>query len=98
MTAFEWVVMVLAIAFALLLIITIVLAIYLTKLAKKLNEITEKADRVADNVEAASNFFKHSAGPVAITKFLSNIVETVNNVTEAKTKKSKKSKKGKKDE
>ena len=98
MTAFEWVVMVLAIAFAVLLVIAIIFSIYLTKLTKRLNHISEKADRVADNVEAASSFFRQSAGPVAITKFLSNIVETVNNVAEAKNKKAKKSKKGKKDE
>ena len=77
MDASEVLVRILAAALAVLLTVSIVFMIYLVKLVIQLRKITEKAEQVADNVEAASSFFRQSAAPIAISKFFANIIEAV---------------------
>jgi len=77
MTAFEWVVAILAITLAVLLFLSIYFVYNLVKFIKQLRTISDKAEKVASNVEAASTFFKNSAGPMAVSKFITNIVDAV---------------------
>ncbi len=86
MNSFDILVIILSITLAILLVLAIVLMVALIKLVNKLREIGRKAEEVMDDVEAVSSFFRKSAGPVAITGMLSNIVSKV---TELKDKKGK---------
>lgn len=86
MDAFEILVIILSTTLAVLLVLSIFLVIALLKLIKKLKSITDKAEEVMDDVEAVSGFFRKSAGPVAITSLLSNIVSKVVDFKEKKGK------------
>lgn len=86
MDAFEILVVVLSVVLAICLLLGIALLIAVIKLVNKLRQISQKAEEVMDDVEAVSGFFRKSAGPVAITGLLSNIVSKV---VDFKTKKGK---------
>lgn len=77
MDAYEILVIILSSTLGILLILCIVLAIYAIKLVKQLRVISNKAEEIVDDVEAVSGFFRKSAGPVAITSMVSNIVSKV---------------------
>lgn len=77
MDAFEILVVILAGALALLLVLALVLMVGVIKLVGKLRAISQKAEEVIDDVEAVSGFFRKSAGPVAITGLIGNIVSKV---------------------
>lgn len=77
MDSFDILVIILSIALAIFLLVSIILVIGLIKLVKKIREITAKAEEIVDDVEAVSGFFRKTAGPVAITGLISNIVSTV---------------------
>jgi len=77
MDSYDILVIVLSIALALFLVVSIILVIGLIKLVKQLRLITKKAEEVMDDVEAVSGFFRKTAGPVAVTNLLSNIVSKV---------------------
>lgn len=51
---------------------------------KKVQIITDKANEVMDDVEAVSGYFRKTAGPVAITGLISNIVSKVAEMTNKK--------------
>lgn len=86
MDAFEILVIILSTVLAVLLVLCIILAISAIKLVNKLRAISQKAEEIVDNVEAVSGIFRKTAGPVAITSLLSNIVSKV---TDMKGKKGK---------
>jgi hypothetical protein len=77
MDSFDILVIILSIALGVFLIVGIVLLVGLVKLTKQLRIIAAKAEEVVDDVEAVSGFFRKSAGPVAITGMVSNIVSKV---------------------
>lgn len=79
MDAYNILVIVLSIALALFLVVGIVLVVALVKLANQVRVITAKAEDIMNDVEAVSGFFKKSAGPVAITSLVSNIISKVTN-------------------
>lgn len=82
MDTFDWTVAILAGALAFFLILAIVFVSYLIKLMRSLNRISTRAEKVASNVESASNFFKQAAGPVAVTSLVNNIVQSVKDSVE----------------
>lgn len=86
MDAFEILVVILSIALAILLIASITLVVVLVKLVNQLRVVSQKAEEIVNDVETVSGFFRKSAGPVAITSLISNIVSKV---TEMKGKKEK---------
>lgn len=86
MDAYELLVVILSITLAILLIVSIIFVIAATKLVQKIRIITDKAEEIVDDVEAVSGFFRKSAGPVAITGLLSNIVSKVVDFKEKKGK------------
>lgn len=83
-TAEQILVIILASALSLFLILSIIAAVSLIRLTKKMNaiadaaqEVITKAHDIADKVEDVSDIFKKTAGPLALGKYFMNIVETV---------------------
>lgn len=72
-------VILLSVGMSVVLLFTTIALFYAIKILKSLKSISEKAEHIADNVDAASTFFKNTAGPAAIAKMLANIVETMKN-------------------
>jgi len=70
-------VIILSTTLAIFLIASIVLVVKLIQVAKHLNNITAKAEEIADKAEAVSEFFGRSAAPLAIGKLLGSIAEAV---------------------
>jgi hypothetical protein len=77
MDAYEILVVILSITLAICLVLGIILLVSAIKLVSKLRDISQKAEEVMGDVEAVSGFFRKSAGPVAITSMLGNIVSKV---------------------
>ncbi len=86
MDSFDILVIVLSIVFTILLVATVILVVGLIKLVKQIRIITQKAEEIVDDVEVVSGFFRKSAGPVAITSLLSNIISKVVDVKNKKGK------------
>lgn len=84
MDAFQILVIILSVVLAALLVLCIIIAIGIIKLINALRAISAKADEVIDDVEAVSSFFRKTAGPVAITGFISNIVSKVAEISNKK--------------
>jgi hypothetical protein len=77
MDSYDILVIVLSIALAILLIVSIMFVVVLIKLVNQLRVISKKAEEIVDDVESVSGFFKKAAGPVAVTNLVSNIVSKV---------------------
>lgn len=84
MDAYGILVIILSITLAILLVLCIIIAVQVIKLIKKLQIISDKAEEVIDDVEAVSGFFRKTAGPVAVTGMISNIVSKVAELTNKK--------------
>lgn len=84
MDSYDILVIVLSIALAIFLVLAIALTIGLIKLVKQLRVISQKAEEIVDDVEAVSGFFRKSAGPVAVTSLISNIVSKVSEMKNKK--------------
>jgi len=61
------------------LIVAIVALIKINQILGDMRRIANKAEKIADKAEAVGEFFQKTAGPVAITKLVANIVESFNN-------------------
>ncbi len=70
-------VIILASALAVFLILGIVVTIKLIQILQQLKLIMDKAEKLADRAEHVTEFFKYTAGPVALGKLITNISETV---------------------
>lgn len=70
-------VIIVSVTLTLFLLVAIVLAVLLIKLIQRLRHIADTADSVVNNVEAASEILKNSAGPLAVAKFMANIADVV---------------------
>jgi len=79
MESFDLLVIILSVMLAIFLALSIWVLVYAVKIMKSLRHITEKAEHIADNVDAVGSFFKKTAGPVALGKFVANIVELFKN-------------------
>lgn len=66
-------VIILATAFALLLVLHIVLLLICIKIARHVRSITEKAEAIAEKAETAAEFLKWSATPMAVGRFIASI-------------------------
>lgn len=76
-TALKILVIILSTTLAVFLILGIVLVVKLIQVAKHLNNITIKAEQIADKAEAVTDFMSRSAGPIAIGKLLGNIADAI---------------------
>ena len=70
-------VIILASALAVLLVLAIVVAVKTIQILNHLRRITETAEKIATTAESVGELFRFTAGPVAIGKLLSNVVDTV---------------------
>jgi Na+-transporting methylmalonyl-CoA/oxaloacetate decarboxylase gamma subunit len=59
----------------LFLITLIVLMVFVIKLIKQLKRIAEKAEHAVETVEHAGELFKNTSGPLALIKFVRNIIK-----------------------
>ncbi|HUD05418.1 MAG TPA: hypothetical protein VMR18_00640 [Candidatus Saccharimonadales bacterium] len=59
------------------LIVGIIVLVKVIQLINSLKRISQKAEKVIDSAEAVSNIFRKSAGPLAIGRFLNNIMDAV---------------------
>lgn len=64
-------------ALTIFLIVAIIATVYLIKIFKNINHITEKAEKLADQAEAVGEFFQKSAGSLAVGKLVANIVNSI---------------------
>lgn len=77
-TALKVLVIILSTTLAVFLVLGIILLVKLIQVAKHLNNITAKAEEIADKAEAVTEFFGRSAAPLAIGKLLGSIADAVN--------------------
>lgn len=70
-------VIVLSIFLAIFLLLGIIVLVLTIKILKHLRNITERAESIADKAEAVSSFVGKAAGPMAIVKLVTGIVESV---------------------
>lgn len=75
--ALKILVIILSTFLALFLILAIAALVKVIQLLKTLKRIAAKAEMVADRAEAASALFEKTAGPMAVGKFIANIVNLV---------------------
>jgi biopolymer transport protein ExbB/TolQ len=75
MDSTDFLVYLLSFAMSIILLMTIVALFYAIKVLRSLRNISEKAEHIAGNVDAVSEVFKKTAGPVALGKLIANIVE-----------------------
>jgi hypothetical protein len=76
MESYDILVTVLSITLIVFLVLSIVLLVLGIKVMNTLGRITDRAEHIADNVDAVGSFFKKTAGPVALGKLIANIMET----------------------
>lgn len=75
MDSVEVLISLLSIVLIVLLLLMIVAMVYVIRLIRRVNHISLTASNVMDDVKTASNVFKNSAGPVAVSKVIANVVE-----------------------
>ncbi len=87
MDAFEILVVILSVSLFILLICTIIFVIKLTQLLKLIQRISERAENVMEDVESVGEFFKRSAGPVAIGRLVGMLIQNVTHTGDKKGRK-----------
>ena len=70
-------VIILSVTLAIFLLVAIVALVKIIQILNHLKSISEKAEKLADTAESVGEFFKYSAGPVAIGRLISNIADSV---------------------
>lgn len=68
---------ILAGALAAFLILAIIISIKLIRVINHIENITEAAEKIANQAEAVGDFFSKSAGPIAIGRLITNLAEAV---------------------
>lgn len=86
MDAFEILVTILSIALAIFLILAIVFAIHLIRIARRVHEISEKARSAAGSLHAAAKIFEKTAAPAVFSRIVANVVESWQNSRKGKEK------------
>ncbi len=62
---------------AIFLILAIVLTVKIIEIVQHVKRIIEKAEDIADKAEAVGDFFKKTAGPIAVGRLFTNIAESM---------------------
>jgi hypothetical protein len=76
-TASELLVIILSSVLVVFLLLSIVVVIKTIQIVNSLKRITTKAEKIADSAEAIGSFFQKSTTPIAITRLIHNITESV---------------------
>lgn len=75
MEAAEILVIILAAAFALFLVLAVILVVLLIKVATQIRRITTSAERTVGNIENIVGVFQKAAAPAVVTKVVSDLVQ-----------------------
>lgn len=67
----------LSVALAVLLVVSIVAVSLTIKLLQSIRRITDKAEHIVEDVEQVGETFKQAAGPLALVRVISNIIQVV---------------------
>jgi hypothetical protein len=59
------------------LIVAILLTVKLIQITQSLKRIALKAEKIADSADAIGTFFRQTATPIALGRFITNIVDAV---------------------
>jgi hypothetical protein len=62
---------------ALFLFFSLLIAYKTIQILNHLKSITDRAEKIIDTAEHVGDVFKHSAGPIALAKFIAGIAEQV---------------------
>lgn len=76
-TSFDILVIILSVFLAIFLVLAIIIAVLVLKLVKHIKLVTEKAEHIIENVEHVGDTFRNAAGPLALFRIVSNIVNIV---------------------
>lgn len=76
MDAYEILVLILSIVFAIMLVASTICVIIFIKILKDVRNITHKASLAADNIEQAAEMFKNTSGAAAVLKVIGNAFDT----------------------
>lgn len=74
MDAYEILVIILSITLAIFLILAIIATIFLIKVLKNAEKISEHVESVANNIETASNQFKKYSAPAGVVQFFTQMI------------------------
>lgn len=77
MTSSDLLVIILSATLAVFLFLAIIATVKVIQVLNHLKSITETAEKLANTAESVGEFFKYTAGPAAIGRFISNISESV---------------------
>jgi hypothetical protein len=78
-TTLKILIIIVSAALSVFLVVTILLIIKLVQVANSLKRISLKAEKIADSADAIGTFFKRTASPIALGKFVTNIIDAVRN-------------------
>jgi len=68
------------------LIAAIIALVRVNQILGDMRRIAAKAEKIADKAEAVGEFFQKTAGPAAVAKLVSNVVESFSNSRHGKNK------------
>lgn len=66
---------ILAAALALFLALSIVIAVFIIRILKTINVITDKAERFVESAEAVGDVLRNASGPIGVFRFLHGVME-----------------------
>jgi len=74
-TATEILIVIVSTVLSIFLIVGIVALILIIKILKHVRRIAERAETVAEKAEAVGSFFQKAAGPLAVSRILTQLVK-----------------------
>ncbi|MGD0284191.1 MAG: hypothetical protein ABSB12_01150 [Candidatus Saccharimonadales bacterium] len=76
-TTLEVLIIIVSTTLSVFLIVAILLTIKLIQVTQSLKRIAMKAEKIADSADAIGTFFRRTASPIALGKFITNIMDAV---------------------
>lgn len=64
---------ILSASLAVFLVLAIIIAVKILQILKHVRNVVDKAESIAENAKAVSDFFQTTSGPAAVVKLVSNI-------------------------
>jgi hypothetical protein len=76
-TAMQILVIIVSATLTLFLVVAIFALVYIIKIVKSLQRVTDKAEELVDKAEMVGELVGKAAGPVAIGRLITNVADTV---------------------
>jgi hypothetical protein len=76
-TTLQVLIIIVSATLSIFLIVAILLIIKLIQVTQSLKRIAAKAEKIADSADAIGTFFRRTASPVALGRFITNIMDAV---------------------